>query len=451
MHRERQPKAFLLLGRGLFATTPLRPERITKSRIRQGVYLMGRFFTYLFFALLYFLLIGPGHLSAGSGVYGTKSAGMGTAFLAVSDDPSAIAFNPAGLIQLEGTHLYNGVTAITSSTKFKGSGYSAHTEFRMFFPPFMYATSDLGTRDFRFGLGLFSPFGIGGRKWPTDGVIKYLSVENSTATGAVNPTVAYRLFPNLSIAAGISYMMARIEAESRINQSAVGSQDGTLEMTAQGGGWGYNLGIFFTPSSQWSFGIAYRSSIKIDYDGKVVLSNIAPALQPLFGGSRFRSGISSKCTFPDQLGLGIAYRPLEKWTISVEAERYGWSSFRESEIEVERKVSAAGFADRKTRLDWKDTVAFKIGAEYKYNGALSLRGGYAYFPSYVPDHTLEPSNPDSDQHNISVGLGYRFGSCLFDFSYNLGLWEDRKVVNGILSGKYENTVHYFSFGLNKTF
>ncbi len=406
---------------------------------------------YLCSVLLCFLLIGPGHLFAGSGVYGTKAMGMGTAFLAVSDDPSAIAFNPAGLTQLKGTQMYGGVTAITGSTKFKGSGDSEHTDFQMFFPPFMYAASDLGTRDLRFGIGLFSPFGIGGRKWPTDGVIKYLSVENSTATGAVNPTFAYRVSPNVSIGAGISYMMARIEAESRIDQSAVGGQDGTLKMTGQGGGWGYNLGVLFTPSPEWSFGIAYRSSIRIDYDGKVVLSNIAPALQPLFGGNRFRSGISSKCTFPDQLGLGIAYRPSEKWTISVEAERYGWSSLRESKIEVERKVPVAGFTDRRTRLDWKDTLAFKIGAEYRYSKALSLRGGYAYYPSYVPDHTLEPSNPDSDQHNISIGFGHGLGSWLLDFSYNLGLWEDRRVENGILSGRYENTIHYFSFGLNKAF
>jgi long-chain fatty acid transport protein len=397
------------------------------------------------------LLIGPGYLFAGSGVYGTKAAGMGTAFLAVSDDPSAIAFNPAGLVLLEGTQLYSGFTAITASTGFKGSGYSEHTDFQMFFPPFLYAVSDLGTRDLRFGLGLYSPFGIGGRKWPTDGVIKYLSVESSTATGAVNPTVAYRLSPKLSIAAGVSYMVARIEAESRINQSAVGGQDGTLEMTAQGGGWGYNVAILFTPSPQWSLGIAYRSRIKIDYDGKVVLSNIAPALQPVFGGDRFRSGITTTCRFPDQLGLGIAYRPSGKWTISADAERLGWSSFRKSRINIERQVLPAGFTDRETRLDWKDTLTFKIGAEYKYNENLVLRGGYGYFPSYVPDLSLEPSNPDSDQHNISIGLGYRLRSWQFDFSYNLGLWEDRRVENRILSGKYENIVHYFSFGLNKTF
>jgi len=36
---------------------------------------------------------------------GAKAMGMGFAFTAQADDPSAIYFNPAGLTQLQGTNL----------------------------------------------------------------------------------------------------------------------------------------------------------------------------------------------------------------------------------------------------------------------------------------------------------------------------------------------------------
>src|SRR5512141_2591601 len=43
---------------------------------------------------------------------GSKAMGMGFAFTAQADDPSAIYFNPAGLTQLKGQNLMVGVTYV---------------------------------------------------------------------------------------------------------------------------------------------------------------------------------------------------------------------------------------------------------------------------------------------------------------------------------------------------
>src|SRR5512134_2178984 len=46
---------------------------------------------------------------------GAKAMGMGFAFTAQADDPSAIYFNPAGLTQLEGQNLMVGATFIRNN------------------------------------------------------------------------------------------------------------------------------------------------------------------------------------------------------------------------------------------------------------------------------------------------------------------------------------------------
>lgn len=373
---------------------------------------------------------------------------MGTAFVAVADDPSAVAYNPAGLTQLKATNLYGGGTAILPANTYESpSGRTEQTASQVFLPFYLYGCSDLGTRDFRVGVGLFPPFGIGGRKWSDTGLTRYASVESTTGTLGFNPTVAYKVTSNFSIAAGVNYMISKVETKTMVDQSALGARDGEVRLQGDGDGWGYNAGVLYTPVPQWSFGLAYRSDIEVNYTGQLRYSQVAPALQPLLGGSVFVSDIRTSQHFPKSVGFGSAYRPTSAWTLTLEAEWIGWSTFDRSIVELERKVPAAGLTSRVTRFDWQDAWAFKIGVEYKINGNLALRGGYLYAQSPVPDQTLDPANPDSNQHDVSLGIGYNRGRYLVDFFAIAAFFEKRTVQNEILNGTYQSSIHYL-FGIS---
>ena len=377
---------------------------------------------------------------------------MGTAFIAVADDPSTLSFNPAGITQLTGTQIYAGASAYLPYTRYESpSGESTETKFQVFVPPYFYICSDLGTKDLRVGLSLISPFGLGGNEWRPDGPTRYISTDSMITTLALNPTVAYQLLPNLSIAIGAVYMKAWNDQNAMVNQSIVGAPDGKSELSADGDGWGYNVGLLFKPSPRWSLGLQYRSSITVNYEGDLDLSSIAPPLWPVLGGSTFRSPIRMTNKFPDLFGFGIAFRPTDKWTIAFDAEYEGWSSFGTVTTEIEREVPAVGITNRQTVLDWENRVILKTGAEYRYSDRLALRAGYINVPSYVPDHTLSPENPLANWHTLTVGLSYRLGTVDIDFFYEAIFSETRTVENGILSGRYESFGHNFGFGIGKKF
>jgi long-chain fatty acid transport protein len=120
-------------------------------------------------------------------------------------------------------------------------------------------------------------------------------------------------------------------------------------------------------------------------------------------------------------------------------------------LDLKDEVPSANFTDSSAPLDWKDVWLIKVGAEYRLNESLALRGGYVYVETYVPDHTLDAANPNAVQHNVSAGLGYKTKNFVFDFFYNASFHEDRKVNNDILSGKYENFIHSFGFSIGKKF
>ena len=406
----------------------------------------------IFLFLTIFLLLFPVLSFAGGPVQGAKASSMGTAFVAIADDPSAIAHNPAGLTQLTGTNIYGGNTFVIPSTTYKNlSGRSEDTDFQIFFPPHLYVVSDLGMKDMRFGIGIYSPFGIGGRKWDENGLTRYSSVENTIATLSINPTFAYQVLPTLSVGGGVTYMISKTEAEKLVDQSSLGAEDGKLRLEGLGGGWGYNFGILYIPHEKISIGLAYRSRIKVTHEGDIELKNIAPALQPLFDGSSFKTDIETTTTFPELISFGIAFRPDEKWTLAIEFEYGGWSTFDNSELKLEDEVPEANFTDSSTPLDWNDAWIAKIGADYKINDKLSIRGGYAYVETMAPEHTLDAGNPDSDHHNFCIGLGYKIKSLVLDFFYIADIYEDRSVSNNILSGEYENFAHYFGFSVGKRF
>jgi long-chain fatty acid transport protein len=407
---------------------------------------------WFFLAAAGFASLHAGSCFAGTPIDGAKAAGMGTAFVAVADDPSAIKHNPAGLAGPRGTRIYGGVTAVIPSSKYESSsGTSEESEFQAFFPPHLYVSSDLHSENLAVGLGIFSPFGIGGLTWPDTGLTRYASTESLIATLAVNPVVAFRVSPSLSVGFGVFYVYGLNTVERMVNQSALGAGDARYRLAADGGGFGFNLGLLVTPCDTFSLGFAYRSRTNVDQSGTVKLRSIAPALQPLFGGSSFKTDVETTLRFPDDATAGVAFRPTESLTLAAELEWIGWSRFSSYDLDFEREVPAAGFADVSIPLDWRDGWVFKAGGEYKINPSYALRFGYAYVTTPVPERTLSPDNPDADQHNFSIGFGYASKGLVVDAFYNANFFMDRKVENSILSGKYESFRHFIGLSIGYGF
>ncbi len=394
-----------------------------------------------------------GNAFAGGPVHGSRAAGMGTVFVGVADDPSAILFNPGGLTQTKGTVLYSGITAVAPSTEYTDSSgsNSARTESQVFFPPHLYAATDLDTNDLVFGLGLYSPFGIGGRKWDPSGPTRYVSVESSIATFSLNPTIAWRQSETLSLAFGVDYLRSVMEMKRMIDQSLAGAGDASSAVEADGGGWGYNLGVLARMGEAVRIGFAYRSAISVNNQGEMTIERIAPAFQPLFGGESYKTGVSTRTRFPEIYSAGISFTRDREYVVGADVELVRWSSFKRMQLNIDREVPAAGLVDTETALDWKDSWQLKFGAEFWMSDAVALRAGYAFLNSPVPDHTLEPGNPDADQHNISIGAGYRAASWWIDGFYDIALFRDRSVQNGILNGTYENLTHYAGISVGTTF
>jgi long-chain fatty acid transport protein len=309
----------------------------------------------------------------------------------------------------------------------------------------------LNTEDFVFGIGIYSPFGIGGWSWDNHGSTRYLTTESLTGTVSANPTVAMQVNAWLQIGLGADLLYSMTSAERSVDQAMAQAPDGRVEMNSDGVGLGFNLGLLFRLPADLRLGVIYRSPIRVEESGDLEIRDIAAPLQPLLGGARFKTPFDSTITFPEILGIGIGLPLADRWVVTLESEWVRWSRMDRRVLNLRDEIPAADITDMVIDLNWVDIWMLKAGAGFQATDNLSLRCGYAYFQSPVPDATLTPDYPDADKHYASLGFGWHWNRFYLDGYYAATFYKDRDIRNPILSGRYENFNHLFGFSVGYDF
>ncbi len=420
-------------------------------------------------------LVGVASLSYGAGFkvseQGAKAMGMANAFAAQADDPSALAYNPAGIAFQKGSQVQVGDTTIlVPQTEFEGTTklspgttVSEKANRDIFIAPTFYATTSLESMPLSFGLGVnsFNPLA---KRW--DAGSAFRDSIQSIAIKPVNfqPTVALRFDDlKLAIAGGFDVTYAQVSLQKMVYKTLPSSAPfteiagyqgiGVLGADATATGYGYNVGLKWKPSNAFSFGAAYRSEIKLNLNGDANFLATPPrgtndtAMNYLLGSGR--SSASTDITLPDSLVLGVAWKPIDSLTLEFDAERTGWSSYNKLELSFGSPLTPLnGNPDPK---NWEDVWAYRFGAQYAVNKNLDLRAGYAYDASPAPNSTVGPELPDADRHNVSVGTGIHndFGSV--DLAYMWVHWIDRTVENAKETGTFKSDAHILAASVTLKF
>jgi hypothetical protein len=137
---------------------------------------------------------------------------------------------------------------------FPGEGANANIDKQWFFVPDGYAVLPL-TNELNFGIGGFAHYGLGLR-WedPETAPTRFVSQNAVIRSLDVNPVFSYRLFPQLTIAAGADYRFSKVQLERNqafFNPFSQSFQDvAHIKLNSDllsNGGWGWNAGIMFKP------------------------------------------------------------------------------------------------------------------------------------------------------------------------------------------------------------
>lgn len=387
-----------------------------------------------------------------------RAIGQADAFVAQADDPSAIYYNPAGLTQIRGGVLagMSIVRPISEHTDQAGHGEDSLERYHDI--PFLYFAHDLGLEDWRFGLGVYSPFGLGA-DWSTQGFSRYWSTKSRLDLIAVNPTVAVEIFPGLSLGAGVSFFYSEMTNARQVavvlpgtSQPATG-MDATYESTGYGEGWGFNLGVLYRFLERHSLGLSFRSQTSITHRGNARVSGIP--LGPGMTGEtsdRFHTTLD----LPSSITFGYAYRPIPELKVEANIDWTAWKTFRKLDFEFSGDNPL--FADVTVPRNWDDAWYYSLGTEWLISSNFTLRGGVGYMESPIPEETFDTMIPRTDQFALSLGGGYQYGSFSFDLAYLGAVGRRKTVENDVgkdlganLDGRYRSITHLLSAGVTYYF
>jgi len=312
--------------------------------------------------------------------------GRGNAFTATADNPSAMYYNPAGITQLDGQTLQAGVlTYLNIYADYESpSGERFENNTKLIPVPQLGYVLTLKDKPFSFGLGVYAPFGLG-MEWPDDVPFRNAALEAQLTYVTVNPVVAWRVHPTLSIAVGPTFNYS----DATLRQGVAVSPY-YFKFNGDDIAFGFNAGLLWQPHPQWSFGAKYVSATTLDYDGTASFHPAASFLpRPM--------DTKTHVDFPQMAAGGVSYRPTTNWNIEVDIEWTDWDTTKSVDIDrVGRLV-----------LNWQSSFFYEFGITRELGKGFFASAGYFFSEASTPEKDYTPLVPDTNLHIGSLGFGYK--------------------------------------------
>lgn len=381
---------------------------------------------------------------------GARALGRAGSFVAGADDVSAFYYNPAGLADIA-----RGSVLLDAGLVFQRVHYDRIDSGGVAQPgidndnallPIPLLGLSYRPQAFKERLtlagGLFAPY-TGIPRYSESGPQRYSLVSLDGTAGVVfELAVGWRVTPNFFLGAGFQsmfFLVSNTTVLSSCSQVNCAPEDPNFDSPTQN-----KVTAPFVPSGNFGAIVAYPTwrlglSVQLPYwvnATGTVHSRLPP--DPQFDGAVIVGDrLDVSFTLPAAIRAGVELRPLPALRVELGGDYETWQmhdriNFTPVGVYLNH-VAGIGrydlrpmFIDRRFQGVW----AVHVGGEYALlPDRLTLRAGYLFESSAVPDETLSVFTPDGDKHLMTLGASVRWRQLRFDLGYGHFFQGDRVVTN----------------------
>ena len=391
-----------------------------------------------------------------TGPQGARVLGLGGASTAYINSIAGLSINP-GLLSQWGDSLtrlsFGGIGQVRRSS-FIGQDTYLRTDQELAVQPggYFYATRALNKR-VALGLSLTTPYGYH-TKWPDAWEGRAVIQESRLNTYFVQPTVGFKLNENFGAGVGFIYAYGKYTQRRALGQ--YDDPSANAQLSASGSGYGLSVGLYGRTGDNLSFGISYRTGVKLKLNnGSSTYSGVPPRDAAMLPAS---TGLGTQLNLPNVVSVGVADRINKKLLLTFDFTLSGWSSLDSLKLDL-----AANGTQPARRVNvprrYEDAMAFRIGTEYQVSPALTLLAGVRYDETPIRDEYINPEFIDANRLGVSAGLCYQLTRRLnLEAAYSFEYGQQRtartnplsaQVAN--ISGSYRTAVQTASVGVAMAF
>jgi long-chain fatty acid transport protein len=381
-------------------------------------------FGYLFFVFLFVSSICWGYELPSPG---RRAQAMGGAFVGLSDDWSAIYWNPAGLFQLldKEVAIEIGYTSLglrdgNSLSNEEGIfGRYRDPDEPLYFEEEgatqLILTPSIGIvlpmKGVTFGFGAFRRMGDH-LKWEDDGVDgldAYLTRRLDLYNGSL--CFSAHVAPVVFMGAGLNILHGEYELVASKERRDSYEFNYRLDR-GYGSGLEVCVGLLYQPMQKFSLGVVYRGGGVVDIKGKARASCL-----PIY--EKEECDYTRKIHLPPTYGIGIGLRYFPNTIIGIDWSRTGWEVWGEDYEFSEEGANLLKNPEEDLRLRGADR--WSIGLEVKPNERWKVMVGGFYSQSPLRDEEPDLLNGmvEMDRMGLTTGLGYRIGDWELGVSHYL--------------------------------
>ena len=333
---------------------------------------------------------------------GSRAMGMGGAFVAIADDGSALYYNPAGIAFQEGFRFQMDGLVVVGLFRFHPSdtlpgqhlpekGFNGSVSPHFIPVASLYITKQVSPK-WSFGFGAFSPFGLSANFTSFQDSDPFLSKFPGRFGGSraslksiwFQPTVAYRLTDNSSVALGVALVHTHLFIEQSIlnpldDGTAFGEElaplifpgedpeqagrsigrllpEGRSRLAGTSQSPGFSFGYMYKHrASKMNLGLMYRSAVSHHLDGEGSFAfTTGYALEPFIGAEAIpdlfpKQKIKGTFVTPATYVAGISNSAFWNSTIGLSFQFQDYQRFRNVPVNFTETVDTA--TPEELRLD----------------------------------------------------------------------------------------------------
>lgn len=372
-----------------------------------------------------------------------RQAGMGHVGTGMKLGAESMHFNPAGLTSIEGLGdvSFNG-SAVISSVEYTNSDHLHKSSRGLSTPMGGYAGFKINER-WAAGIAVTTPYGSSldwGKNWVGAHHVQDISLK----AFSFQPTVAFKILPNLSVGGGLNVYTGSFELNKSllpVGFPGTPSDEPAASINVTGKSniaVGFNLGFLWDVRENVTLGISYRSKaiLKVK-DGSSAVNyysdNIENSLKPLFS-TLDGANVETELPAPSNLTLGASYKINERWLVAADLQYVGWNAYDSLNFTFEKEGAMKKIPAEK---GYSNTIAARFGAEFNVIELLTLRAGYYFDQTPVNALHYSPETPGANKHAFTFGgtLNLFKGFAIHGAAaYVFGKTKDAKLPDSMVSG-----------------